>query len=96
MATGLLRLVDPLDDPQHYCADVTGFGDGIRLDAPLQAHTCKPGSADQMFAPSDSPAGGPVLLVKYERCLAATSIEAGTTLAVEQCDGSSPTSDFIC
>ena len=60
----LIRLADNLDDPQGYCIDVPGFGDNLRLDAPLQAHTCKPGSDDQLFAlPTDaiprSAAGNP-------------------------------------
>ena len=27
----LIRLVDPLDDPGHYCVDVVGFGSGVQL-----------------------------------------------------------------
>ena len=49
-AVGLLQLVAALDDPLHYCVDVTGHSGGVRLDAPLQAHTCKPGADDQVFA----------------------------------------------
>ena len=46
---GLLRLTAALDDPQHYCIDVPGHSNGVQLDAPLQAHTCKPGADDQLF-----------------------------------------------
>lgn len=48
--TGQLRLMDNLDDPNGYCIDVPGFGNNVRLDLPLQAHTCKPGAADQTFS----------------------------------------------
>ena len=27
----LTHLVDPLDDPGHYCIDVVGFGSGVNL-----------------------------------------------------------------
>ena len=37
----LIRLKNDLDDPLGYCIDVRGFGSGIRLDADLQAHSCK-------------------------------------------------------
>ena len=36
-------------DPDYYCLDVPGFGGSIRLDAPLQAHTCKWDADDQLF-----------------------------------------------
>ena len=83
---GLLRLADNLDDPQGYCVDVAGFGANIRLDAPLQAHTCKPGSDDQMFAPIAPADGGGIRLVEYERCLAAAMAESGAEINVVGCD----------
>ena len=46
---GMIRLAAALDDPQHYCIDVPGHSGGVRLNAPLQAHTCKPGANDQTF-----------------------------------------------
>ena len=45
----LIQLADPLDEPEFYCVDVPGFQDGLRTDRPLQAHTCKPGAADELF-----------------------------------------------
>jgi len=78
--------MDNLDDPQGYCVDVTGFGANVRLDVPLQAHTCKPGSDDQMFtqiAPAD---GGGIRLVEYDRCLAAETAESGAEVNVFGCD----------
>lgn len=86
-AAGLLRLADNLDDPQGYCVDVAGFGANIRLDAPLQAHTCKPGSGDQMFTPIALADGGGIGLVEYDRCLAAAMAESGAEVNVDRCDG---------
>ena len=64
----LLQLADPLDEPEFYCVDVVGTGDGIMLDRPLQAHTCKPGSGDQLFQ-VDTPSDGQVYLSAYNHCL---------------------------
>ena len=66
----LLQLADPLDEPEFYCVDVVGTGDGIMLDRPLQAHTCKPGSGDQLFQ-VNTPSDGQVYLPVYNRCLEA-------------------------
>ena len=45
-----VRLVDPLDEPEYYCLDLSGWGDHLKLEDPLQAHTCKVrGGADQIF-----------------------------------------------
>ena len=46
---GMIRLATALDDPQNYCIDVPGHSGSVRLDVPLQAHTCKPGADDQTF-----------------------------------------------
>ena len=81
--TGLLRLVDFLDDPLGYCVDVAGFGQNLRLEAPLQAHTCKPRSDDQLF--STRPDGG-IVLVEHDRCLGAIDAEASSPVEVVECD----------
>ena len=82
---GLLRLADNLDDPQGYCVDVAGFRANIRLNAPLQAHTCKPDSDDQLFAMID-PAGGGIRLAGYDRCVAAAMMAPGSEVNVAECD----------
>ena len=64
-AEGLIQLIDPLDEPQFYCVDVPGFQNRVNLDAPLMAHTRKPGAAVELFTP-DRP--GPV------RCRGADSV----------------------
>ena len=38
---GLLRTAQALDEARGYCLDIAGFGATLRLDDPLQAHTCK-------------------------------------------------------
>ena len=47
---GHFRLKAPLDEPEFYCLDIAGWGDHLKLNDPLQSHTCKLSSAnDQMF-----------------------------------------------
>lgn len=61
-----VRLVDPLDEPEFYCLDLSGWGDHLKLDDPLQAHTCKTrGAGDQMFLVED----GKILVGDTGRCL---------------------------
>jgi len=46
----MIRLVDPLDEPEFYCIDIPGFGKNVQLEAPLMAHTLKRfGAADEMW-----------------------------------------------
>ena len=66
----LIQLADPLDEPEFYCVDVPGFQDGLRTDRPLQAHTCKPGAADELFI-FNRPAPGQLYMESYELCLEA-------------------------
>src|SRR5262245_18601635 len=40
---GLLRTIQPLDETRGYCLDIRGEGETLRLDEPLQLHTCKYG-----------------------------------------------------
>ena len=93
-AAGLLRLSVDLDHTQGYCLDVAGFGANIRLDAPLQAHTCKPGSDDQLFAPIAGTDGGGFRLVEYDLCLAAVIVEPGATVSAAECDTGTVTQWF--
>ena len=50
--------------------DVPGFRDSLRTDRPLQAHTCKPGAADELFQ-ADRPESGQFLMPAYDLCLTA-------------------------
>jgi len=69
-APTLLQLVDPLDEPEFYCVDVPGFRDSLRTDRPLQAHTCKPDAADELFI-ADHPETGQFLMPAYDLCMTA-------------------------
>ena len=88
----LIRLADNLDDPQGYCIDVPGFGDNLRLDAPLQAHTCKPGSDDQLFA-LPTAAIHSIELKDPMLCITAEEPQPGASLALGTCGGQ-PNQDF--
>lgn len=81
---GLLRTAQALDETRGYCLDIAGFGATLRLDDPLQAHTCKYGSPleDQQFEPI---ANGAIKASRYDRCLAATALDAGASLVVRAC-----------
>lgn len=88
----LIRLADNLDDPQGYCIDVPGFGDNLRLDAPLQAHTCKPGSDDQLFA-LPTAAIHSIELKDPMLCITAEEPQPGASLALGTCGGQ-PNQEF--
>jgi triacylglycerol lipase len=85
---GLLRTAQALDEPRGYCLDIAGFGTTLRLDDPLQAHTCKYGAPldDQRF---ERMPNGSIKASLYERCLAASALRAGATLLVRRC-GAAP------
>lgn len=80
-----VRLVDPLDEPEFYCLDLSGWGDHLKLEDPLQAHTCKMrGASDQMFAFED----GKILVGDTGRCLEIASSGkplAGAAILARKC-----------
>ena len=75
---GLLRTAQALDEARGYCLDIAGFGESLRLDDPLQAHTCKYGAPTrrQRF---ERLADGAIKASVYDRCLAATALEPGAS-----------------
>jgi triacylglycerol lipase len=81
---GLLRTIQALDDARGYCLDIAGFGETLRLDDPLQAHTCKYGAPldDQRF---ERMADGAIRATMYSRCLAAAALEPGARLLLRAC-----------
>lgn len=81
----LLRTAAPLDEPRGYCIDIAGFGPTLRLEDPLQAHTCKYGEPleDQLFEPA--PDGSAIRASEYDRCLTAAALEPGAALQVRAC-----------
>ena len=84
----LLQLIDPLDEPEFYCVDVPGFRDSLRTDRPLQAHTCKPGAADELFR-LNQPADGQLRMPAYDLCMEA----AGDLVYTRTC-ADSPAQQF--
>ena len=90
-APGLLRLEDFLDDPLGYCVDVAGFGANLRLDAPLQAHTCKPGSDDQLFSQRGDDG---IRLERHDRCLSASVATTGSGVVSVPCEADAADQNF--
>ena len=80
----LIKLVDPLDDPGHYCIYVPGFGTNVQVDSALQAHTCKlTDNVDEQFTyQSDTKR---LRMDQYQRCVEAARAEAGAQLFVREC-----------
>src|SRR5262245_53989686 len=83
--SGLLRTIHSLDDERGYCLDIRGEGQAVRLDDPLQAHTCKYGGPvdDQRF---ERTAGGAIRAPMYDRCLAAASLTPRARLQMQACE----------
>jgi len=81
---GLLRTIQPLDEPRGYCVDIRGEGQTLQLDGPLQLHTCKYGAPldDQRF---ERTADGAIRAPAYNRCLEAARLQAGAQLLVRPC-----------
>ena len=86
-AEGLIELNDPLDEPEKYCVDVPGFGRRLNLNAPLMAHTCKPGAADELFTPGQ-PGEGQLYMQAYGRCAEAESTKPGAAIYMRECSSS--------
>ena len=86
-ANALIHLVDPLDDPGHYCIDVVGFGSGVLLQEPLQAHTCKPAdNRDEQF--TYRPSTGQLYMEEYQLCLQPENLAPGSELYLRGCSDS--------
>ena len=83
-----IKLVDQLDEPEFYCLDVAGWGDHLKIDDPVQVHTCKPDSPDQEFVVE----GNALKMPEYNRCLTASASGdaalPGSALILRECDGS--------
>lgn len=80
-----IQLADPLDEPEYYCLDVSGWGEKLKIDDPVQAHTCKgEKGSDQHFFFDDAR----IKLSGTDRCLevaATRSVLPGSALTVRQC-----------
>lgn len=85
---GLIKLQDPLDEPELYCLDVPGFRDRVQLEAPLMAHTCKRrDAADELFT-LDHPAEGQLYMKAYDLCVEAGGTQSGSELFLKPCSDS--------
>ncbi len=84
-----IQLTDPLDEPQFYCLDVPGSGTAVRLQAALQAHTCKQieTAEDELFA-FDFPNDGQIYMEEYDVCVEADAPVAGSELFFRPCSDS--------
>lgn len=80
----MIRLLDPLDEPEFYCVDIPGFRENVQLDAPLMAHTLKRfGSADEMWI-MNYPSEGQIYSPAYERCIEVESAASGAKLRLKK------------
>lgn len=82
---GLIRLLDPLDEPDYYCLDVPGAGFSLNLGGALQVHTCKPSANEDEIFTFNYPAEGQIYMEAYELCVEADSAEAGAALHLQEC-----------
>lgn len=82
-----VRLTDPLDEPEFYCADVPGHAKTIQLDAAMQAHTCKDTADDDQEFRTNYPVVGQIYLEDYALCVEAGAATAGSQLFTVDCDG---------
>ena len=82
---GLIRLQDPLDEPDYYCLDVPGAGLSLNLGGALQVHTCKPSANEDEIFTFNYPAEGQIYMEAYELCVEADSAEAGAELRLQEC-----------
>lgn len=80
----LIRLVEPLDDPGHYCIDVPGFGTSVRLQAPLQAHTCKPNANRDMQFMFKS-LTEQIYIEEYDLCVQLETPTDGSDMYLTEC-----------
>ena len=85
-----IQLTDPLGEPQFYYVDVPGPGTAVRLNSPLQAHTCKPleTAEDELFT-FDYRGEGQIYMEAYDLCAEATGQTAGPTVVLQPCSDSS-------
>ena len=87
-ANVLIHLVDPLDDPEHYCIDVVGIDNNVAINSPLHAHSCKSvRNLDQLFT-VDRPEVGQLYMETYIKCLQPDAAEAGSSLYLRRCSES--------
>ena len=85
-----LRVVAPHDEPRGYCLDIRGHRDGVRLQSPLQVHTCKNGmwNLDGIFDSNALEERGALRMPHFDLCVEATAAGTGADLMLASCEGS--------
>lgn len=86
-----IRLADDIDEDRGYCLDIAGGkGANAPVDKGLQAHTCYDYTGglleDQSFE-SALIENGQFKIPYFDVCMAASSVETGSSLALAACDG---------
>ena len=83
-----LRVIAPLDEARGYCLDIPGHMTGVRVESPLQAHTCKHGiwNLDGRFD-LIAPGSGTLRMPNYDLCLGVESAAIGARLLLAACTG---------
>ena len=83
-----LRVIAPLDEARGYCLDIPGHMAGVRLESPLQVHTCKHGIWNQDGRFDVVALGNGVLrMPHYDLCLQAANTSIGARLLLSECTG---------
>ena len=81
-----LRVTAPLDEARGYCLDIPGHLTSVRVESPLQAHTCKHGIWNQDGRFDLAALGTGVLrMPHYELCLQAENTSIGAHLLLAEC-----------
>lgn len=83
-----LRVIAPLGESRGYCLDIPGHMSGVRVESPLQAHTCKHGiwNRDGRFD-LVAPGSGTLRMPHYDLCLGVESAAIGAQLLLAECAG---------
>ena len=81
-----LRVIAPLDEERGYCLDIPGHMSGVRVESPLQAHTCKHGiwNLDGRFDVA-ALGTGVMRMPEYDLCLQSENASNGARLLLVEC-----------
>ena len=81
-----LRVIAPLDEARGYCLDIPGHLTSVRIESPLQVHTCKHGiwNLDGRFDVA-ALENGVIRMPHYELCLQAENAAIGARLLLAGC-----------
>ena len=82
-----LRVIAPHDEPSGYCLDIRGHRNGVRLQSPLQVHTCKNGmwNLDGIFETGALVERGALHMPHFDLCVEAATASTGADLMLASC-----------